>query len=181
MNCTCAHGRDRGAPDSRHSRGLTPAHALITCKRAAPDGTQESPAQTAELFQVLVPLNDPTLLEVLHILDPEGNTLVHNVAVRGFHEILEYIINLERPSRRRSMVNACVNHQNREISVLAAVEEELQKISERNRISKTFQKKDPLRERFVNELRDRLLKIKQILLNAGAEMNPSLTTGWRIT
>jgi hypothetical protein len=181
MKCACALGRDRGAPDSRHSRGLTPAHALITCKRAASDGTQESPAQTAELFRVLVPLNDPTLLEVLHVLDPEGNSLVHNVAVRGFHEVLEYILILERPLRRRSMVNTCVNHQNREISVLAAVEEELQKISERNRMPNPFQKKDPLRERFLNELRDRLLKVKQVLLNYGAEMNPSLTTRWRIT
>ncbi|KAN0116756.1 hypothetical protein V8E51_002733 [Hyaloscypha variabilis] len=183
MKCACERGRDRGAPDSRHSRGLTPAHALITCKRAAPDGSQESPAQTAELFRVLVPPDDPTLLEVLHVLDPEGNSLVHNVAIRGFHEILEYILNLERPSRRRSMVNAYVKHQNREISVLAAVEEELQKISDRNRmmIAIPFQKKDPLRERFLSEMRGQLLEVKQILLNAGAEMNPSFASRWRIT
>jgi hypothetical protein len=178
MICACAHGRDRGAPDSR---GLTPVHALITCKRAAPDGTQESPVQTAELFRVLVPPNDPTLLEVLHVLDPEGNSLVYNVAIRGFHEILEYILSLERPTRRRAMVNACVNHHGREISVLAAVEEEVQKISERNRIANPFQKKDPLRERFLGEIRGRLLQVMQILLSTGAEMNPSYTTRWRIT
>jgi hypothetical protein len=106
---------------------------------------------------------------------------MHNVAVRGFHETLEYILSLEEPKRRRAMVNACVNHQNREISVLAAVEEELQKMSERSRIANLFQKKDPLRERFLNEMRGQLLKVKQILLSVGAEMNPSPTTRWRIT
>jgi hypothetical protein len=178
MICACAHGRDRGAPDSA---GLTPAHALITYKRATPDGTHESPTQTAELFRLLVPHDDTTLREVLHVLDPQGNSLMHNVAVRGFHEILEYILSLEEPKRRRAMVNACVNHQNREISVLAAVEEELQKMSERSRIANPFQKKDPLRERFLNEMRGQLLKVKQILLSVGAEMNPSPTTRWRIT
>jgi hypothetical protein len=72
------------------------------------------------------------------------------------------------------MVNACANHQIKEISVLAAVEEELQKISDRNRImiANPFQKKDPLRERFLSELIGQLLEVKQILLKAGAEVNP---------
>jgi hypothetical protein len=178
IKCACAQGRDRGASDSS---GLTPAHALITCMRAAPDGTHETPTQTAELFRFLVPTGDTALREVLHVLDPEGNSLVHNVAVRGFHEILEYILILEQPERRRSMVNACVNRQRGEISVLAAVEEELQKISERIRTANSFLRRDPLHVRFLNETRNQLLKVKQILQNAGAEMNPSLTTRWRIT
>jgi hypothetical protein len=180
MNCACACGRDRGAPDDI---GLTPAHALITCKRAAADGSPENPVQTAELFELLIPIEDTSLREVLHVLDPEGNSLMHNVAVRGFHEILEYMLLLERPERRRAMVNACVKrHLGEEVSVLAAVEEELQKVLERLRIGNSlFASRDPGRALFLIETKSRLHKVKEVLLNAGAEMKPNVTTRWRIT
>jgi hypothetical protein len=179
MECACARGRDRGAPDAD---GMTPAHALITCKRANDDHTHESPAETAELFRLLVPANKTTLREVLHVLDPDGNNLVHNVAVRGFHEILEYILLLERPERRRAMVNACAkNQKGEEISVLTAVEEEIQKITERIRTASSFLSRDPVRGRFLGEFKSQLLKVKEILQREGAEMNPSVNTRWRIT
>jgi hypothetical protein len=113
---------------------MTPAHVLVTQARCNNDEAQtpESPAQTAELFKVLIPRDDHNLREALHALDAEGNSLVCNIATRGFDELLEYVLQLEQPSRRLSMVNACAKGPNgTEWSVLLAVHAKLLEIFKR--------------------------------------------------
>lgn len=159
--CACTQGRDRNGPDDT---GMTPAHAIVTQSRCNDDParTPETPAQTAQLMQVLLPASDRTLLEALRVLDGEGNSLVYNIATRGLHELLEYVLHLEEPSRRRAMVNSCqMGPARREWSVLQAVDHARSQI-------------------FDPEKRHRFSKTKHILQKAGAEMNPSVTTRWQV-
>jgi hypothetical protein len=173
MKCTCAHGGDRNAPDQT---GLTPAHAIITKEREI-DGRQETHAETAELFRVLIPPNNPTLLEALHVLDPEGNTLVHNIAVRGFYEILDYVLQLETPTRRVAMVNSCsTGADGIERSVLACV---IKKIREQdNRMRVNWYNHDT-KMLCITE-GSHFKKCRDILIAAGAVQNPSVTKRWSI-
>jgi hypothetical protein len=162
LACACAQGRDRNGPDDT---GMTPAHAIITQSRCNDDSarTPETPQQTAELLRILIPPRDRTLLETLRVLDREGNSLVYNIATRGLYELLEYVLHLEEPSRRRAMVNSCQPGPNRrDWSVLNAVD------SIRSQI-------------FDPDRKHRFSKTKHILQKAGAEMNPSVTTRWQIS
>lgn len=90
MKCAFAHNRDRTGPDKE---GMTPAHALVLYQRTNNDLdlSPETPAQTAELFRVLFPEDDETFRRALCILDPSGNTLIHNIKSRGLEIILKYM------------------------------------------------------------------------------------------
>jgi hypothetical protein len=175
MECACVYRRDRNAPDDT---GLTPAHAIITKERSR-EGQHETPAQTAELFRILIPPGDPTLREALHVLDPEGHTLVRNIALRGLHEILQYVLDLETPARRVAMVNACsIGVDGVERSVHACVLEALRELNERIRINR-FSADKKLKEFLVNR-GTRLTRCTEILEAAGAVTHPSVTQRWRI-
>ncbi|KAH8764688.1 hypothetical protein F5882DRAFT_414460 [Hyaloscypha sp. PMI_1271] len=175
MKCACANGRDRNAPDET---GLTPAHAIITKKRSN-NGQHETPAQTAELFRILIPPDDPTLREALHVLDPEGHTLVHNIAVRGLDEILKYVLKLETPARRVAMVNACsIGVDGVESSVFDYVEA-IRSMNEEIRINWCTEDKDV--RAFLVEIGARLARCKHMLVQAGAVSSPSVTKRWRIS
>lgn len=160
--------------------GLTPAHAIVTKERSNNHRGHETAAQTTELFKILIPEDNPTLREALHVLDPEGNTLVHNIAVRGFDVLLEYVLSLETSSRRIAMVNACTKGvDGHERSVLAAVHEKLRELNERIRINR-YTEDRRIRE-FLVEKGTRLQKCKHILSQARAEVNPSLTKRYQIS
>ncbi|TVY31479.1 hypothetical protein LSUB1_G008903 [Lachnellula subtilissima] len=162
LMCACNQGRDRNGPDDT---GMTPAHAIVTQSRCNddPELTPETPQQTVQLMQVLLPRGDPTLLETLRVLDGEGNSLIFNIATRGLYELLEYVLHLEEPARKRAMVNCCqMGPLKREWSVLAAV--------------------DTIRGQiFDPEKRHRFSKTKHVLQRYGAEMHPSITTRWQIS
>ncbi|CAG8960547.1 hypothetical protein HYFRA_00008267 [Hymenoscyphus fraxineus] len=178
MICACKFGRDRNGPDES---GMTAAHALVTQERVNndPEMTPETPAQTAQLLKVLIPPHDRTLREILHVLDRDGNSLVHNIAVRGLDELLQYVLGLEEQSRRRSMVNACSRSpKGHSVSVLAAV---LAKIEDTiASIKVTHVTGDSRVKTNLVEKSHRLTKIKHILLREGAEVHPTITTRWQI-
>ncbi|TVY59283.1 hypothetical protein LSUE1_G008937 [Lachnellula suecica] len=160
--CACTLGRDRNGPDDT---GMTPAHALVTQSRCNNDAarTPETPVQTAALMHALIPRGDRTLLEALRVLDREGNSLVYNIAIRGLYELLEYVLHLEEPNRRRAMVNTCqMGINRREWSVLAAVDHARSQI-------------------FDPDKKHRFSKTKHMLVKAGAQMNPGVTTRWQIS
>lgn len=97
MICAYNHGRDRISQDSG---GLTPAQALITTPRCSLDGMPESSSETAELFRILFPEKDYALENAIKVLDPAGHSLIYNITMQGFTEILDYIfeelgVNLE--------------------------------------------------------------------------------------
>ncbi|KAE9366844.1 hypothetical protein N431DRAFT_79540 [Stipitochalara longipes BDJ] len=176
MNCACAHGRDRNAPDDT---GLTPAHAIVTKERSNANRGHETAAQTEELFRILIPQADVTLREALHVLDPEGNTLVYNIAIRGFDTLLKYVLELETPARRVSMVNACTKGADgNDKSVYEAVVEKLRELNERIRINRYTE--DRKIKEFLVEKGHRLQRCKHLLVSAGATANPSITKRWRI-
>jgi hypothetical protein len=164
---------------------MTPAHALITQVRCNNDAepTDETPAQTAELFRVLLPRNDPTLREALHVLDRQGNNLIHNIAVRGLDEILEYALSLEEPSRRSAMVNACSKRpgdNGGEWSVLEAVQDALQRVAHEFETIPPMKHNAAVRKALI-EKATRVKKCRTILIKAGAELKPNVTTRWRIS
>jgi hypothetical protein len=179
MVCACKHNRDRNAPDDT---GMTPAHALITQARCNNDDEQtpETPAQTAELFRVLIPQNDPTLREALHVLDPQGNSLIYNIATRGFVEILEYALALEDAGRRPAMVNACSKKPNGgEWSVLDAVQHKYSKAAIDYNLAPGT--KDLATKRELYKKAARMKNCRDILVKTGAVMKPSVTTRWKIS
>jgi hypothetical protein len=113
-------------------------------------------------------------------LDGEGKSLVYSIATRGFDELLEYVLQLEQPSRRLPMVNACAKGPNgTERSVLAAVQAELKEISKELRVTH-ITKNAPLR-RILADKKQRLTRVLRILIGAGAELRPNITTRWRIS
>lgn len=178
LYCAFENGRDRNGPDET---GMTPAHALVTLARCNSDEerTPETPSQTAELFRFLIPPDDPRRGEALHALDPQGNNLVFNIATRGLDEILEYVLQLVEPSRRTAMVNACSRGPDgNEWSVLMAVKTKLDEAAKQIHIAE-FTHNTALKA-VVKEKGKRLYRCKTILQNAGAELNPSMTTRWRI-
>ncbi|EHL01744.1 hypothetical protein M7I_2383 [Glarea lozoyensis 74030] len=178
MICACTAGRDRNGPDDT---GMTAAHALVTQERCNDDHRQspEKPSQTTDLLRVLIPEHDKTLREVLHVLDRDGNTLTHNIAVRGLDELLTYILSLEVPSRRKAMVNSCSRGpKGHDWSVLAAVHAKFDDTVQKIRIS-AVTGDTSLRHRLI-EKSNRLTKVKHILLAEGAEMNPSTRARWQI-
>jgi hypothetical protein len=179
MMCACKHNRDRNAPDDT---GMTPAHALVTQVRCNNDAEQtpETPVQTAELFRVLIPHNDPTLREALHVLDPQGNSLIYNIAIRGFVEILKYALALEDAPRRPAMVNACCRKPNGgEWSVLDAVQYKCSKAMVDYNLAPGT--RDLGMKRDLYKKAARLKACKDILIKAGAELKPSVTARWRIS
>lgn len=206
MKCACANGRDRNAPDES---GMTPAHALITQSRVNNDGeqTSETPAQVAELLEVLIPRDDPTMREALHVLDPEGHSLVWNAAIRGIDTALAYILSVEEAGRRRSMVNsvgtsvslvdvphsstpdptgAMSSHpqpsqsipQNREVSILEAVVLKLRTVRDELKLAE-LEGNNRMR-RILAEKGNRLLRVRKILVANGAVVQPGPTMKWRI-
>jgi hypothetical protein len=127
----------------------------------------------------LIPFGDPTLREALHVLDPEGHTLVHNIAVRGLDEILNYVLGLETPGRRVAMVNACsIGVDGVESSVYMCVTQAIREVNERIRINRVTEDKC-IKEFLVNKC-DRLQRCKHFLVRAGAVASPSVTKRWRI-
>jgi len=175
IKCACASGRDRNDPDDT---GTTPAHAIVANIRCNNDYTPETASQTAELFRVLIPADDPGLREALHVLDPEGKSLVFNVATRGFDEILEYILSLENRGRRSAMVNACARGPDgKESSVLQAVQAKLDEVIEK---IKVCSRKDMQMRNDLREQASRLKRCKHILMGEGAVEEPSVTTRWKI-
>jgi len=178
MECACKAGRDRNGPDET---GMTPAHALVTQTRCNnnPEPKPETASETAELFRILIPHDDPTLREALHVLDPEGNSLIYNIATRGLDEILEYSLALEDPSRRKAMANTCGKEPNgTRWSVLRAV------MTKRAEMYADINMMDSRRDLYVYqalcEKVNRLTRCKNILLAAGAEMEPSVVSMFRI-
>ncbi|KAH6696470.1 hypothetical protein BKA61DRAFT_498163, partial [Leptodontidium sp. MPI-SDFR-AT-0119] len=158
MECAVAYGRDRNAPDDT---GLTPAHLLVTHARCNndPERTPETPSQTAALFRKLIPETCPERLEVLHALDPEGNSLVHNIAIRGLDEVLEYVLSLETYEKQRWMVNSIGKTRKGKQLTLAAVKDEIYYLELcRLRVVTPF----------ISSKLDHLTRVKQILLSAGA-------------
>ncbi|RKF48978.1 putative ankyrin repeat protein [Golovinomyces cichoracearum] len=97
MKCAFAHNRDRIGPDKD---GVTPAHALVLYQRTNNDAdlTPETPAQTAELYKVLFPQDDETFRRAICILDPSGNTLIHNIRSRKLFNVLQYLEELTADS-----------------------------------------------------------------------------------
>jgi hypothetical protein len=176
MFCAVDHGRNRYEPDDT---GMTPAQALIAHIRCNidKDGTPETPKQTLELFRFLVPLDDPNLHEALHALDPEGNSLVYNIASRGLDEILEYVLKLEHPSRTRALVNFCAQGSKGIVSLHDAVHRKIQDTA--HELS-GLGKKDDIQRNFLIAQGKRLMRCKTLLKAAGAESKPDITTRWRI-
>lgn len=182
MECACAAGRDRNGPDET---GMTPAHAIVTQSRCNTDSIDceprpETSGETAELFRILIPKDDVTLREALHVLDPEGNSLIYNVATRGLHEILDYSLALETPARRKAMVNVVGYDHNLvggkiEWSVLRAVLAKRKDIYDDLGTTRAGNEYDVLCDKA-----NRLTMCKNILLREGAEMDPVVATRWRI-
>jgi len=148
--------------------------AIVTKERSNANRGHETAAQTEELFRILIPQADVTLREALHVLDPEGNTLVHNIAIRGFDTLLKYVLELETPARRVAMVNACTKGADGNYkSVFEAVVEKLRELNERIRINRYTE--DRRIKEFLVEKGNRLQRCKHLLVAAGAAANPSVT------
>jgi hypothetical protein len=176
IKCACTSGRDRNGPDDT---GTTPAHATVAHTRCNIDSTPETASQTAELFYALIPADDTTLREALHALDPEGKSLVFNVATSGFDQILEYMVSLESFARRPAMVNTCAKElDGREWSVLQAVQAKLHNVV--NDINACRQGDWEIRNDLCEQA-NRLTRCRHILRSAGAVENPSVTLRWRIS
>ena len=153
--------------------------AIVTKERSNANRGHETAEQTEELFRILIPQADVTLREALHVLDPEGNTLVHNIATRGFDGLLSYVLELETPARRVAMVNACTNGADgNEKSVYQSVVEKLRELNERIRINRYTEDKR-IRE-FLVEKGSRLQRCKHILQNSGAVTNPTVTVCFHV-
>ena len=148
--------------------------AIVTKERSNANRGHETATQTEELFRILIPKDDITLREALHVLDPEGNTLVYNIAIRGFDGLLKYVLEMETPARRVSMANACTkNADGSEKSVFLAVVEKLRELNERIRINRYTE--DRRIKEFLVEKGNRLQRCKHLLTAAGATANPSIT------
>lgn len=176
MLCACERGGiDRNAPDEN---GWTAAHLIVTHIRHNNDSnfTLETPAQTAELFQLLI--CSPELREALHVLDPNGNSLVYNIATHGHSAILEYALNLEEERRRYSMVNCFGKSKGGEKrSVLEGVE---MAVIECEWSLKTRVRSDCMERTRLIELCDGLKQCRIILKRWGAEIRPNPKKRWRI-
>lgn len=177
IRCACLNNRDRNAPDET---GMTPAHLIVMRDRCSGDSTREEPAaETAALFRTLIPRNDHTLREALHALDKEGNSLIFNIAVRGFDEILTYALEMENPGRRCSMVNSCGRRPDGgEWSVLSAVFARLRRAID------DYKMAHPVRDAGLRlrhyQMYGRLAKCKDILKANGARESPSRCERWRV-
>jgi hypothetical protein len=124
-------------------------------------------------------LLNTTLREALHALDPEGKSLVFNVATSGFDQILEYMVSLESFARRPAMVNTCAKElDGREWSVLQAVQAKLHNVV--NDINACRQGDWEIRNDLCEQA-NRLTRCRHILRSAGAVENPSVTLRWRIS
>jgi hypothetical protein len=156
-------------------RALIGCIAIVIKERSNANRGHETAAQTEELFRILIPQADAvTLREALHVLDPDGNTLVHNIAIRGFDSLLRYVLELETPARRLAMVNACTKTADgRDKSVYEAVIEKLRELNDRIRINRYTD--DRRIKEFLVEKGNQLQRCKHLLLSAGAVTNPSVT------
>jgi hypothetical protein len=154
--------------------------AIVTKQRSNDNRGHETVDQTLELFRILIPPGDVTLREALHVLDPEGNTLVYNIAVRGFDKLLEYVLSLETPGRRVAMVNACtIGPDGNEKSVYQAVIEKLRELNNRIRLNRYTE--DTTIKAFLMDQGNRLVSCKHILTRNGAVSHPTQKLRWRIT
>jgi len=180
MICACRHLHDTNGPDET---GRTPAHALVSLPRCNDDAerTPETPAQTTLLFKFLIPQDHPNLLEALIALDPEGNSLVYNIAIRGFDEILDYVLlHLVDSNIRSSMVNAYANRPDgSRWSVLAAVNARIQEIATALHHAKVLRNRARIAS--LVDQGKRLGRIRVLLRNLGAEVTPSPTKTWQIS
>jgi hypothetical protein len=105
---------------------------------------------------------------------------VFNIAVRGFDEILEYVLELETPERRVAMVNSCsTGADGIERSVLACVIEKLRELDHRLQINWRHPG-DPRIRDFILTNGERFKRCRDILIAAGAVQDPSFKERWRI-
>lgn len=176
MECAWKAGRDCNGPDET---GMTPAHALVTQLRSntSPDHRPETASETAELFRVLIHPDNHDLRQALHVLDPEGNSLIYSIATRGLDEILEYALELEHPSRRKAMVNTSGRELGTQWSVLQAV---LAKRMDMKRDIDLMDSRDMAGIQAMCDKANRLTRCKNILIAAGAEEMPTVMATWRI-
>jgi len=99
---------------------------------------------------------------------------VHNIATRGFDRLLKYVLELETPGRRVSMVNACTKGADgSEKSVYEAVVDKVRELNERIRINRYTE--DRRIKEFLVDTGNRLQRCKHLLVQAGAVANPSIT------
>ena len=99
---------------------------------------------------------------------------MHNIATRGFDRLLKYVLELETPGRRVSMVNACTKGADgSEKSVYEAVVEKVRELNERIRINRYTE--DRRIKEFLVDTGNRLQRCKHLLVQAGAVVNPSIT------
>ncbi|RKF81621.1 hypothetical protein GcM3_033010 [Golovinomyces cichoracearum] len=177
MLCACQHGGiDRNAPDEQ---GWTAAHLLVTNVRCSKSQRMrpETPAETAELFRLLI--FSPNLREALHVIDPEGNSLVYNIATRGHSAILEYVLELEDEGRRCSMVNSFGrSKEGGERSVLESVEMAMSEygwnLKKRSKLSERLERQS------LTESYNALKKCRKILKQYGAKIQPSIKLQKRV-
>ncbi|CZR67512.1 uncharacterized protein PAC_17411 [Phialocephala subalpina] len=167
IECAIHAGRDRNAPDET---GMTPPHAFLIHIRPAESHLESRSTETVSLFRVLLHAR-----EALHVLDPEGNNLVYNASIRGYDEVLAYILSLETPERRVSMVNAVNKHGK---SVLEATKDKIQSVLSEIQAAGIMGKKRR-RDQLIADVK-KLDACKQLLLKHRAELKPSAETRWRI-
>jgi hypothetical protein len=184
LHLLCPRGRCRSKALSHLTfhkcAALISRVAIVTKQRSNDNRGHETVDQTQELFRILIPHGDVTLREALHVLDPEGNTLVYNIAVRGFDSLLEYVLSLETLARRMAMVNACTRGPDgNEKSVYQAVIEKLRELNHRIRLNRYTE--DVRIKAFLVDQGTRLTNCKHILLRAGAVAHPNQKQRWRIS
>lgn len=183
MICARDNHGDCNAPDET---GSTPAHLLITQSRLNEHKQPETQDETLELFQALLPRHNHNFREALHALDPEGNSLIFNIATHGFSDILIYALSLEDPSRHSSMVNTSserADHLNlglddQEWSILEAVEHKIDQLHIQTTAAAV--NADAHLVRRLCGQSSQLAMCRLTLLAAGAEKSPSVTTRWKI-
>lgn len=176
MICACNNGGiDRNAPDKN---GWTAAHLIVTHIRCSNNSSMkyETPEETEQLFRLLI--FNSNLREALHVRDPNGNSLVYNIATRGHSRILKYVLELEDEGRRYSMVNFVgMTKSGQKRSVRESVDVVIAncKWNLNNHCFSTQEQKDRL-----IQLRYSLIECKRILEQWGADIRPSVEKQRRI-
>lgn len=175
VKCTMKQAVEWNGPDDT---GYTPAHAFVCLERFHHDGTPETAAETAAILKELIPVSYVDRREMIHIRDPDGNSLVYNAAIRGLDECLNHLLQLEDESRRRAMVNTRTRNPDgsRGKSVLEAVESALEDVT--CELKATGANQDSAR--YLLAKRGGLIRVKDLLLANQGVRQPSEKDEWRI-